>query len=106
MHCDRTLLVNIEGGQCPLLSVSIYDPPLMKVASWDSTRDTIGNTYIYVYMYMHIYVCILCIYIYAHIYTYIYTHKFITSCRTVLPLCMAIFSAIFGEICMVLHNNT
>ena len=52
---------------------------------------------IYIYTYIHTY-----IYIYMHI----YTHKFITLCRTVLPLDMAIFLTIFGEICMVLHNST
>ena len=71
----------------------------MKVASWDSTRDTICNTYIYVYIYVYVY-------IYTHIYIHIYTYKFIILCRTVLPLCMAIFLTIFDEICMVLHSNT
>ena len=41
-----------------------------------------------------------------YIYIHIYTYKFSTLCRTVLLLCMAIFLTIFGEICMVLHNNT
>ena len=54
LHCNRTLIVNSEGGLCPLYSASIYDPLLMKVASWDSTRDTICNTYIYIYIYIHV----------------------------------------------------
>ena len=95
LNCDRTLPGNIEGGPCPLQSASIYDPPLMKVASWDSTPDTICN--IYIYAYIHVYICIYtyvyicvhahiyihmricvymciyaCIYIHAHMYTYIY----------------------------------
>ena len=67
----------------------------------------------YICIYVCIYVCVcVCIYIYIyictyiHMYIHIHTHKFITLCRTVLPLCMAIFLTLFGEICMVLHNNT
>ena len=71
----------------------------MKVTSWDSTRDTICNTYVYMYVYIYVY-------IYMHRYIHIYTYKFITLCRTDWPICMAIFLTIFGEICMVLHNNT
>ena len=59
--------------------------------------------YIYVYMYVYVY-----IYAYIHIYIYIhiYKYKLIILCRTVLPSCMSIFLTIFGEICMVHHNNT
>ena len=67
--------------------------------------------YMYIMYIMYIYMCIyMCIYIRTHMYIYIhiyiYTYKFITLCRTVFPLCMAIVLTIFGEICMVLHNNT
>ena len=58
-----------------------------------------GNVGYMLLVYIYVYICI---YVYEHIYIYI----FITLCRILLPLCMAIFLTIFGEICMVLCNNT
>ena len=98
---------------------SIYDPPLMKVASWDFNSGHYMQyiyicvcvcvymcIYMYIYTHIYTYMCIyMYIYIYAHIhiytciYIYIYTHKF---GHYAWPYLLTIF----GEICMVLHNNT
>ena len=75
--------------------------------------------YIYMYVciciYVYIYVCLYIqthIYTYIHIYIHIYTYIYIyikillhyvgLFCHYAWPF----FLTIFGEICMVLHNNT
>ena len=101
LHCDRSLVINIEGSPSHFNMQYIYCMCM----------------YMYVYVYVHIcvyiYVCIH-LHVYIHIRLYVCADIFVLVCvyiyttlySTVWPLCMAIFLIKFCKIFMILGNNT